>query len=149
LEDRDKVPLELFLLHAEEPQVSQPVLVGEVLQPSDRIHGPPLDLLQLHVVLVLRALELDAVLQVGSHKSRVEGQNQLLHLAGHTSLHATQDMIGLLGCKYTLLARIESFINPHSQILLLRAALKPFSAQPVSVLGIAPPRCRNLHLMIL
>ncbi|KAK4831138.1 hypothetical protein QYF61_015441, partial [Mycteria americana] len=49
---------------AEQPQLSQPVLVGEVLQPSDHFCGPPLDLLQqLHVLLVLRAPELDAVLQ--------------------------------------------------------------------------------------
>ena len=51
-------------------------------------------------------------------------------------LDEAQDMVGLLGCKHTLLAHIESFINQHPQILLLRAALKPFSAQPVSVLGL-------------
>ncbi|KAK4807099.1 hypothetical protein QYF61_018440 [Mycteria americana] len=38
---------------------------GEVLQPSDRFHGPPLDpLQQVHVFLVLGTPELDAVLQV-------------------------------------------------------------------------------------
>ncbi|KAK4823835.1 hypothetical protein QYF61_007084 [Mycteria americana] len=53
------------ILIAEQPQLSQPVLVGEVLQPSDHFLGPPLDLLQqLHVVLVLRVPELDAGLQV-------------------------------------------------------------------------------------
>ena len=46
--------------------------------------------------------------------------------------------VGLLGCKRTLPAHVESFINWHPQILLLRAALKPFSAQLVSVPGIAP-----------
>ena len=35
-------------------------------------------------------------------------------------------MFGFPGCKRTLLAYVESFINQHSQILLLRAALKPF-----------------------
>ncbi|KAK4832397.1 hypothetical protein QYF61_022532, partial [Mycteria americana] len=50
---------------AEQPQLSQPVLVGEVLQPSDHFNGPPLDSLQqLHVLLVLRTPELDAVLQL-------------------------------------------------------------------------------------
>ncbi|KAK4829035.1 hypothetical protein QYF61_001840 [Mycteria americana] len=49
---------------AEQPQLSQPVLIAEVLQPSDHLCGPPLDLLQqLHVFPVLRAPELDAVLQ--------------------------------------------------------------------------------------
>jgi len=32
------------LLHAEQAQLPQPVFIGEVLQPSDQIHGP-LDLL--------------------------------------------------------------------------------------------------------
>ena len=42
-----------------------------MLQPFDHLHGLPLDLLQqLYVLLVLRAPELDAVLQVGSHKSK-------------------------------------------------------------------------------
>ncbi|KAK4816353.1 hypothetical protein QYF61_015667 [Mycteria americana] len=50
---------------AEQPPLSQPVLVGEVLQPSGHFRGPPLDpLQQLPVLLVLRAPELDAVLQV-------------------------------------------------------------------------------------
>ena len=79
---------------------------------------------------------MDAVLQVRSHKSRVEGQNHLPWLTGHASLDATQDTVGLLRCKHTLPAHVQSFINKHSQILLLRAALKSFSAQPVSVLGI-------------
>ena len=71
---RYKVSSEPSLLQAEEPQYSQAVLIGEVLQPSDHLHGPPLDpLQQLHVLLVLGAPELDAVLQVGSHESRVEG----------------------------------------------------------------------------
>ncbi|KAK4816919.1 hypothetical protein QYF61_024929 [Mycteria americana] len=53
------------LINAEQPQLSQPVLAGEVLQPSHHFRGPPLDpLQQLHVLLVLRAPELDAVLQV-------------------------------------------------------------------------------------
>ena len=43
---------------------------------SDHFHGPPLDpLQQVHVFPVLRAPELDAVLQVRSHQSGVEGQN--------------------------------------------------------------------------
>ena len=48
----------------------------------------------------------------------------------------------------TLPAHVESSIHRHPQILLLRAALKPFSAQPPSVLGIPPPSCRTLHLAL-
>ena len=51
---RYMVPQEPSLLQAEKPQLSQPVLIGEVLQPCDHLCGPPLDLLQhLHVLPVL------------------------------------------------------------------------------------------------
>jgi len=71
-----KVSLEPSLLQVEQPQLSQPFLIGEVLQPSDRLHEHPLDLLQqVHVFVVLSAPELDAGLQMGSHQSRAEGQN--------------------------------------------------------------------------
>ncbi|NXC65955.1 LBN protein, partial [Anhinga anhinga] len=46
---------------------------------------------------------LDAALQVGSHQSRVEGQNHLPRPAGHASFDAAQDTLGFLGCKCTLL----------------------------------------------
>jgi len=45
---------------------------------------------------VLGAPELDKVLWVGSHESRVEGQNHLTCPAGHTSLDAK-----LVGCGWT------------------------------------------------
>ncbi|KAK4810749.1 hypothetical protein QYF61_007723 [Mycteria americana] len=49
---------------AEQPQLSQPFLIGEVFHPSDHFCGPPLDpLQQVHVFPVLRTPELDAVLQ--------------------------------------------------------------------------------------
>ena len=64
LEGHCKVSSEPSVLQAEEPQLSQPVFVGEVVQPSDHLCGPPLDLMQqLGVLLVLGDLELDAVLQ--------------------------------------------------------------------------------------
>lgn len=64
-------PQEPSLFQAEKPWLTQPVLVGEVLQPSDNVHGPPLDLLQqLHVLLALGAPKLEAKLKVGAHESR-------------------------------------------------------------------------------
>ncbi|PKU45367.1 hypothetical protein llap_4311 [Limosa lapponica baueri] len=64
LELRYKVSLELSLLQDEKLQLSQPVLLGDMLQPSDHLCGPPLDLFQqVHVLLMLGAPELDAVLQ--------------------------------------------------------------------------------------
>ncbi|NXX41506.1 CASPA protein, partial [Tricholaema leucomelas] len=59
LESHSKVSLKPSLLQAEEPQLSQPVLIAELLQPSDHLRGSPLDLLQqFHVLLVLGAPEL-------------------------------------------------------------------------------------------
>ncbi|KAK4827689.1 hypothetical protein QYF61_020823 [Mycteria americana] len=64
LEGCYKVSPELSLLQAEQAQLSQPVFIGEVLQPSDHLHGPPLDLLpQVQVLLLLGAPDLNAVLQ--------------------------------------------------------------------------------------
>ena len=91
LEGCYKVSLETSLLQVEEPQLSQPVLIVEVLQLSDHPCGPPLDLLQqLHLLPTLGSPELDAVLQVASHKSRLEGQNHLACPSGHVSLGTTQ-----------------------------------------------------------
>jgi len=41
---------------------------------------------------------------------------------------------------------VELAVNQHPQVLLLRAALNPFSAQPVFVLGIAPAHVQDLAL---
>ena len=60
--------------------------------------------------------------------------NHLAQSAGRASLDATLYMVGLLGCMCTSPANVEFFNNLHPQILLLRASLKPFSAQSVSVL---------------
>jgi len=90
-----KVTPEPSLLQAEQPQLSQPVLIAEVLQPSDHLRGPPLDPLQhIHVLPMLGAPELDAGLQVGSHENGVKGQNPLPRPAGHASLDAAQDTLG-------------------------------------------------------
>jgi len=51
LEDANEVSPQPFLLQAEQAQFPQPFFIGEVLQPSDRLHGPPLD--PLHILLVL------------------------------------------------------------------------------------------------
>ena len=51
-----------------------------MLEPSGHLRGPPLDSLEQRSVVGLGTLELDAVLQVESHESRVEGQNHLLNL---------------------------------------------------------------------
>ncbi|KAK4811347.1 hypothetical protein QYF61_027576 [Mycteria americana] len=132
---------------AKQPQLSQSVLIGEVLQPSDHLHGPPLDPLELvHVFLILGAPELNTVLQVGSHESGVEGENHFPRPAGHAFFDAAQDTIVFLGCKRTLPAHIQFFIHQYPQVLLCRAAHNPLIAQPVSMFGIAPTQVQDLAL---
>lgn len=68
-----------------------------LLQPSDHLHGPPLDLLwHAHILLSLQAPDLDTVSQVGSHiKSRVEGDNHPCS-AGHVAFDEAQGMVCFL-----------------------------------------------------
>ena len=78
MEGCNKVSAQPSLLQAEQPQLSQPVLTGEMFHPSDHFCVPPLGLHQQgHVLLMLGAPELNAGLQVGSHESGVKGQNHL------------------------------------------------------------------------
>ncbi|KAK4818029.1 hypothetical protein QYF61_004153 [Mycteria americana] len=136
----------IFLI-AEQAQLTQPIFIREVLQPSGHLRSPPLDSSQqVHVLLMLGAAELNTILQVGSHESGVEGENHLLQPAGHASFDAAQDTVGFLGCKRTLLGHVELLISQHPQVLLLRAALNPFSSQLVFVLGIAPTHVQDLAL---
>ena len=75
----------------------------------------------------MKAPELDAGLQVGSHQSGVGGQNHLPWPAGHAAFDAAQDTAGHLGCERTLPDHVEPLFNQHSQVLLLRAALSTLS----------------------
>jgi len=75
---------------------------------------------------VLRTPRLDAVLQERLHQHRVEGEDHLPQTAGHASFDAAQDMVGLLGCKSTLLARVQLPIHQYFQVFFGRAVLNPF-----------------------
>ncbi|KAK4811172.1 hypothetical protein QYF61_019803 [Mycteria americana] len=137
------------LLQAEQPQLSQPFFIGEVFQPCDQyplLLTPGLVVVLVHVFLVLGTPKLDAVLQVGSQESGVEGENHLPRPAGHASFDAAQDTIGFLGCECTLLAHVQFFIHQYPQVLLLSAALNPFIPQSVLILGIAPMQVQDLAL---
>ena len=99
-----------------------------MLQPSNHLSGPPLDSFQeLCVFLVLGAPGLDAVLQMGPHKSGAEGDNHLPLRAGHLFLNAAQNTVGLPGRKRTMLAHVQLLVHQDPQVLLCRAALKEFS----------------------
>ncbi|XP_048803588.1 uncharacterized protein LOC125694433 [Lagopus muta] len=110
------------LLQAEQAQLPQPVLIGEVLQPPDHLSRPPLDPFQnLYVFLVLRAPQLDTVLQVGPHKSRVERDNHLPVPAGHPSPDGAQDPICLSSCQSALLAPVKSLVHQDPSSLSSQA----------------------------
>ncbi|PKU42021.1 hypothetical protein llap_7679 [Limosa lapponica baueri] len=104
---------------------------------------------QDHDVLILGAPELDAVLQMESHQSGVEGENHLPQPAGHASFDTTQDAVGLLGCECTLSTHVELLIPQQLQILLGRAFLNPFSPQPVFLPGVALTQVQDLASALL
>lgn len=63
---------------------------------------------------MLQVPELNAALQVWSHKSGVE--NRLPWHASKIYFHAAQDTTGFLGCKGTLLAHVQFAIRQNSQV---------------------------------
>ena len=77
---------------------------------------------------------------------RAKGQNPLPCPAGHAAVDATQGTGGFLGCQRTLPAHVELLIHQYPQVLLLRAALEPLSAQPVLVFGITLTHVQDLAL---
>lgn len=71
------------LLQTEQNHVLQPIFIEDA--PFD-LHGPPLDSLQqLDIFPVLRASDLNAVLQIEPHKGRVEGGDPLPFHISHPS----------------------------------------------------------------
>jgi len=115
------------LFQAEQPQLTQPILVEEVFHPLDNFYGPPLNALQqVHVSPVLRTLHLDAVLQVRPHQCSAEEQDHLPCPGGHAAFDVAQDAIGFLGCKGTLLADAPPALCKYPQVLSSRAVLHPY-----------------------
>lgn len=60
--------------------------------------------------------------------SLVQRHNHLPCPAGHFLFDASQDTLGFLGCKSTLLAHVKLLINQHYKVLLLEAALNPITS---------------------
>ncbi|KAK4827889.1 hypothetical protein QYF61_022312 [Mycteria americana] len=69
-------------------------------------------------------------------------QDDLLH---QLPRHRAQDMVGFLGCEHTLRGHVELLINQHPHVLLLRAALNPFSSNLYLCLGLPRPSLVELH----
>jgi len=107
-----------------------------VLQHSEHLHDPLLDLIQqFRLFLVLRNSDLVAVLQVGTLP------------AGHPSVGAVQDNVGLLGCKCTLLAHVPLFLYQDLEILFSRTAFKEFFFQSLYISGITVNQMDLLYLI--
>ena len=102
--DCTEISLGPSLLQVEKPQSSQPVLIGELLQPPDHSCGPALGVLQqLHILIIMLGTpELNTVLQVGPHNNRAGGDNYLPRLVGHVSFDAALVKISFQCCKSTL-----------------------------------------------
>ena len=97
-----------------------------MLQLSDHPVEPPLDSPQeVHILLMLGAPELDAVLR------RVEGQNTLPCPAGHIAVNTN----GFLGCKCIFLGHVQLYSDKNPNVLL-RAALNQFFFTLYSCLGL-------------
>ena len=65
----------------------------------------------------------------------------------HAAGDAAQGTVGLWSCKCTLPGYVELLVNQHPEVLLLRAALHPFSTQPVFVLK--HNKSKNEHVVSL
>jgi len=98
--------------------ITQHFFIGEVFQPSDH-HGSPLDLLQqLHILHLLGAPDLDAVLHLRPKEDCVEVDNYPPCSADHPSFHANQDTIGLPSFKITLLASVMGHGHIDKSVLI-------------------------------
>ena len=69
---------ESSFLKAEQTRVSQPFIIGEMLQAPYHLCGPLLDSFQeIHVFFAPGSSELDTILQVRPDQGRVEGEDHL------------------------------------------------------------------------
>jgi len=154
LESRYQVSSESSLSQAEQAHLLHPVFLGKVLQLSDQLNGPPLDRLQkLHVFPELEASGLNAVIQMGPHKGRVQGDNHLTCTAGHPPVDTAQDTVGL-----AVGAQSWFMLSFYIYIFIYTRTLKSFSAGLLSrisfpslysYLGLPQPKWSTLHLALL
>ena len=93
---------------------------------------------------MLRAPELDAGLPEGVSPEQSRGAEPPPSPCAHAAGDAAQGTVGLLHCECILPGCVELLVNKHPQVLLLRAALNPFSTRPVFVHGIAPAHVKDL-----
>ena len=145
-----KISSEPSFLQAEGPQLSQPLPTAEVLQPSDHLHSPPLDLLQqLHVLLVLGVPELDAILQEGLMRAEQRGRITSLTLLVTLLLKRSVILLAFWAvsahCWLSLRLSPVSIPRPFTSGLLSSHYLPSLYL----CLRLLQPRCRTLPLALL
>lgn len=134
--------LQGFLLQAEQTLLPQPFFI--VLQPSNDLHNPPLDLIQQsHIFPELGAPGLDIPDGISQGQS-IGGQSP----PSHPSFYAAQDTVDHPGCKYTLLACAQLFF--HQDTNLYSSGLLTLSSPSLyTYLRLQWRRCHTLHLTLL
>ncbi|KAJ7404970.1 hypothetical protein WISP_142284 [Willisornis vidua] len=65
----------------------------------------------VHVLFIVGTPELDAVLQVESHKNRVEEENHLPGPVGHVPFDTAQDMLGFLGYLQSTIYTLQKLVS--------------------------------------
>ena len=66
--------------------------------------------------------------------------------AGHASLDAAHNPVGLLGCEDTLLACVQLAVHQYPQVFSGRAVLYPFILQLILVVEVASTQTQDLAL---
>ena len=106
-----------------QPQFPQSLLIRLVLWTLHQPRCPSLyTLQQCNVLLVVRVLKFNTVLEVRPHQCRVQGHDHLPTPAGHTIPGTSQDAVGLLSHLDTLLAHVQPAVDQHPKVLLCWAA---------------------------
>ena len=111
-------------LGSEQLQLSQLVLTGEIFHPLNHFCGSPLDVfLQVYLFSALRTPHLDTVLK---ELTSVEQRGRITSL-DLLAMLPLKDAVSFLGCKGTLLARIQIPIHQYPQVFFCRAVLYPYT----------------------
>lgn len=96
----------------------------------------------VYVFPVLKTAELDVIFQV--ERRPLWGQNQVPQPAGDIFFDVSQDTPDLLGCRRTLPAFVQLFIQHHLQEFFRRHVSDAFILY--RNWGLPQPRCNTLHL---
>jgi len=111
-----------------ESQLSQPFLIGKMLQSFNLLNHPCGSLLgfvqYVCVSPVLRSPELDPLLQMWPRQGWKKGRHHLPLPAGNTLPNAAQDIIHLLCSKGTLLAHVQPGVHQDPQVFFCQATFK-------------------------